>query len=64
MATITFNTADQDERVRKQIKTALAAYREMLDTFAGNQMRQDAEEAEQAKLRRNPGTTSPPKNVQ
>jgi hypothetical protein len=64
MATITFNTADQDERIRKQIKTALAAYHEMLDNFAGNQMRQDAEESEQAKLRRNPGTTSPPKNVQ
>jgi hypothetical protein len=63
MATITFNIADRDERVRKQIKAALAAYREMLDTFAGHQMRQAAEEAEHHP-RQNPGTTSPSKNVQ
>ena len=57
MVTSPFDAADQNE----QIKTALAAYREMLDTFAGNQMRQVAEEAEQARPSQTPGTS---KNVQ
>jgi hypothetical protein len=47
MAAIPFNTAHQNEQVRKQIETALAAYREMLDTFVSNRMRQAAAEAEQ-----------------
>jgi hypothetical protein len=42
MAEITFNTAHQEERVREQIKTAVAAYREMLDTFVSDRMRQVA----------------------
>jgi hypothetical protein len=45
MATITFNTADQTKQVRKQIEIALAAYREMLDTFVSNQTRQASAEA-------------------
>jgi hypothetical protein len=61
MATITFNTADRNEQVREQIKTARAAYREMLDTFVGNQTRQAAEEAELARPRQTLGTTSPAK---
>jgi hypothetical protein len=62
MATITFDTADQNEQVRKQIKAALAAYREMLDTFVRNQMRQAAEEAEHACPR--PSAASPSKPSQ
>jgi hypothetical protein len=46
MAEITFNSADQDELVRKQVKAAVAAYREMLDTFVGNRTRPAAGEAE------------------
>lgn len=68
MAAITFNTAHQKEQVRKQLETALAAYREMLDTFVSNQMRQTAAEAEHARPRRIPsttsGTTSPSKDTQ
>ena len=33
MAAITLNTAHQKEQARKQLEAALAAYREMLDTF-------------------------------
>jgi hypothetical protein len=64
MAAITFNTADQEEQVRQQIKAALAAYREMLDTFVGNQTRPAAEDAGQARPRQTPGTTSPSKDAQ
>jgi hypothetical protein len=49
MAEITFNAAHQEERVREQIKTAVAAYREMLDTFVSDRMRQVAAEAEQVR---------------
>jgi ABC-type enterochelin transport system substrate-binding protein len=49
MAEITFNTAHQEERVREQIKTAVAAYREMLDTFVGDRIRRVAAEAEQVR---------------
>ena len=48
MAEVTLNTAEQKEQLRKQVETALAAYREMLDTFVSNQMRRAAAEAEQA----------------
>ncbi len=64
MAAITFNTAHQKEQVRKQVETALAAYREMLDTFVSNHMRQAAAEAEHARPRQAPGTPSPAKNTQ
>ena len=63
MAAITFNTAHQKQQVRKQIEAALAAYREMLDTFVSNQMRQAAAEAEHARPRRRQGTSSPAKSA-
>jgi hypothetical protein len=57
MAAIT--TADQEERVREQIRTAVAAYREMLDTFVSDRMRRAAAEAEQVRPRQPPGGPSP-----
>ena len=57
MAAIT--TADQEERVREQIRTAVAAYREMLDTFVSDRMRQVAAEAEQVRHRQPPSGSSP-----
>ena len=45
MAEVTFNTADRDEQVREQVKAAVAAYREMLDTFVGNRTPSAAAEA-------------------
>ena len=59
MAAITFNAAHQKEHVRKQLETALAAFREMLDAFVSNRMRQAAAEAEHARPRQAPDTTSP-----
>jgi hypothetical protein len=53
MAAIT--TADQEERVREQIRTAVAAYREMLDTFVSDRMQRAAAEAEQVRPRQPPG---------
>ena len=64
MAAITFNAAHQKELVRKQLETALAAYREMLDTFVSNRMRQAAAEAEHARPRQRQGATSPSKDAQ
>ena len=51
MAAISFNAAHQKELVRKQIETALASYREMLDVFVSNQIRQAAAAAERARPR-------------
>jgi hypothetical protein len=62
MAAITFNAAHQKEQARRQLQTALAAYREMLDTFVSNQMRQAAGEAERVRPRQTPNTTLPSKN--
>jgi hypothetical protein len=59
MAEITFNTAHQEQRVREQIKTAVAAYREMLDTFVSDRMRRAAAEAEQVRPQQPPGGSSP-----
>jgi type II secretory pathway pseudopilin PulG len=64
MAAITFNAAHQKEQARRQLQTALAAYREMLDTFVSNQMRQVAGEAERVRPRQTPDTTLPSKNGQ
>ena len=64
MATITFNTTHQKEQVRKQIETALAAYRKMLDTFVSNQMRHAAAQAEHVRSKQVPGTASSSKNAQ
>ncbi len=58
MAAITFNAAQQKQQARKQLEAALAAYREMLDTFVSNQMRQAAAEAEHGRPRRTPGVKS------
>jgi hypothetical protein len=57
MAAIT--TADQEERVREQIRTAVAAYREMLDTFVSDRMRRAAADAEQVRPRQPAGGSSP-----
>ena len=56
MAAITFNTAHQAEHLRQRLKTALAAFREMLDTFVSNRMRRAAAEAEHVRPRQAPGT--------
>jgi hypothetical protein len=45
MAEITFNTADPEQRVREQVKAAVAAYHDMLDTFVGSRARKAAAEA-------------------
>jgi hypothetical protein len=58
MAAITFNTAQQKEQLREQLKAALTALREMLDAFVSNRMRQAAAEAEQVRARRIPETQS------
>src|ERR1700692_1908837 len=44
MAAITLDSALQKQQARKQLETALAAYREMLDTFVSNQLRRAAAE--------------------
>jgi hypothetical protein len=45
MAEITFNTADPEERVREQVKAAVVAYHDMLDTFVSRRARTAAAEA-------------------
>ena len=64
MAAITLDSALQKQQARKQFEAALAAYREMLDTFVSNQLRQAAAEAEQAGPRQLPTTASQPKDSQ
>ena len=54
MAEITFNAADRDEQARKQVKAAVAAYREMLDTFVSNRTRPAAGEVEPLRPRQLP----------
>jgi hypothetical protein len=44
MATITFGTMHQAEHVRGQLRTVLAAFREMLDAFVSNRIRRAAAE--------------------
>ncbi len=51
MAAITFNTAQQDERVREQVKAAVTAYRAMLDAFVNEPARHTASEIEQTSPR-------------
>ena len=58
MAAITLNTAHQKEQVREQLKIVLGAFREMLDAFVSNRMRQAAAEAEQVRALRVPKTLS------
>jgi len=64
MAAITLDSALQKQQARKQLEVALAAYREMLDTFVSNQLRQAATEAEHARPRQLPITSSQPKDPQ
>ena len=64
MAAITFNTGNWKEQLRKQIETALAAYRDMLNTFASKQMREAVVEPARARPQQTPDTTSPSKNAQ
>ena len=64
MAAITFNTAHQKEHVREQLKTVLAAFREMLDAFVSNRMRRAAAEAEHVRPRQPLGTQSQSTNAQ
>jgi hypothetical protein len=59
MATITFNTAQQDERVREQVTAAVAAYRAMLDAFVNEPTRRTALEVEQTGPAQPTGTSSP-----
>ena len=64
MAAITLDSVLQKQQARKQLEAALAAYREMLDTFVSNQLRQAAAEAEQAGPRQLPIASSQPKDSQ
>jgi cytochrome c-type biogenesis protein CcmH/NrfG len=52
------DTAHQKERVREQVKTAVTAYRAMLDAFVNNPARRTASEAEQARPRQPKGSQS------
>ena len=51
MAEITVNTADPEERVREQVKAAVAAYHDMLDTFVSGRVRAAAAEAGEVRPR-------------
>jgi hypothetical protein len=46
MAATTFSAVHQVGQVREQLKTALAAFRPMLDAFVSNRMRRTAAEAQ------------------
>jgi hypothetical protein len=46
MAEATFNTAHQQALVRQEVKTAVEAYRQMLDTFVNKPMRRALSAAE------------------
>ena len=61
MATITFGTMHQAEPVRGQLRTVLAAFREMLDAFVSNRMRRAAAEA--VYVRPRPGASSQPTDL-
>ena len=64
MAAITVDSVLQKQLARKQLEAALAAYREMLDTFVSNRLRQTAAEAGQIGPRQLPITSSQPKDPQ
>jgi len=59
MAAITLSAVHQVEQVREQLKTALAAFRTMLDAFVSYRMRRAAADAEHARSRQSLGTSSP-----
>jgi hypothetical protein len=57
MPTTTFSAVHQVGQVREQLKTALTAFRTMLDAFVSNRMRRAAAEAQHV---RPLDTSSPP----
>jgi hypothetical protein len=63
MAVITFNAELQDERVREQVKAAVAAYRAMLDAFVNEPARRTGSEVEQTGAKQPTGTSSPSENA-
>jgi hypothetical protein len=64
MAAITLDPVLQKQQARKQLEAALAAYREMLNTFVSNQPRQAAAATGQAGPRQFPIASSQPKDPQ
>jgi hypothetical protein len=54
MAATTLSTVHQAAHIREQLKTVLAALREMLDAFVSNRMQRAVPEAEQALGRSSP----------
>ena len=64
MAAITFNAAHQKVHIREQLKTVLAAFREMLDVFVSSRMRRAVAEAEHVRPRHPRGTQSQSINAQ
>ena len=58
MTAITFNAARQKLDIQGQLKTVLAAFREMLDAFVSNRMRLAVAEAGHIRPRRPKGTHS------
>jgi hypothetical protein len=64
MAAITFNAADRTLHIQEQLKTVLAAFRQMLDAFVSNPMRRAVAEAEHIRPRRPQGTQSQSINPQ
>jgi hypothetical protein len=64
IAAIAFDAVHQAAHVREQPKTVLAAFREMLDAFVSDRMRRAVAEAELARPRQLPGTSSPSLSAQ
>jgi hypothetical protein len=63
MAAITFNAKHQKGQVREQLGNALAAFREMLDAFVSNRIRQAVAETERVRPRHALRAPSPEKNA-
>jgi predicted RNA-binding Zn ribbon-like protein len=64
MAAITVNAAHQKEQAQEQLKAALTAYREMLDTFVNNRVSPAAAEPEHVRSQQFRGAPSPSTNAQ
>jgi hypothetical protein len=58
MAAITFNAARQKLHIQEQLKTVLAAFREMLDAFVSNRIRRAVAQAGHVPPRAPQGTQS------
>ena len=63
MAAITLNAAHRKQPVREQFQTVLAAFRDILDAFVSNRMRQAAAEAGHIRPPLPLGTSSPSLNA-